>query len=224
MNKSIDYLFCIGQKAISTFLSYGITKPVVNIPYSIDNNKYDCSHSVQSEADGLVFLCAGALIYRKGIDIAIKAFKENRAFLNSKLLIIGGGELEFELKNLASDDSRVEFLGFLPHDEIVKYFNKADVFLFPSRYDGWGVVVMEAIASGCVVISSDNVGASLDLINSMENGILCKSESISEFANAINLLQSNIELYHSMKNSSMSLIHKVSSNYRAKQIMEIFNS
>jgi glycosyltransferase involved in cell wall biosynthesis len=66
--------------------------------------------------------------------------------------------------------SRIEYLGFQPPDELPKFFGQADVFVLPSRYDGWGVVINQAVAAGLPVICSDQVGAGFDLVDEGVNG------------------------------------------------------
>ena len=66
---------------------------------------------------------------------------------------------------------RSAYAGFQPPEELPRFFAKADVFVLPSRYDGWGVVVNQAIAAGLPVICSDMVGAGHDLVDEEKNGL-----------------------------------------------------
>ena len=71
-----------------------------------------------------------------------------------------------------SDSVGCRFAGFQPVAELPQLFAEADVFVLPSRHDGWGVVVNQAIAAGMPVICSDAVGAAADLVVENENGRL----------------------------------------------------
>lgn len=70
--------------------------------------------------------------------------------------------LENEIKNLKLED-KIHLLGTKSQTEVPAYMQKADIFILPSIYDGWGAVVNEALQAGCYVICSDAAGAS-DLI------------------------------------------------------------
>ena len=80
--------------------------------------------------------------------------------------LIGDGpmfqSLENEIKKLKLGD-KMHLLGTKSQTEVPAYMQKADVFILPSIYDGWGAVVNEALQAGCYVICSDAAGAS-DLI------------------------------------------------------------
>ncbi len=68
--------------------------------------------------------------------------------------------------------SRIEYAGFQAPDDLPRFFAQADVFVLPSRYDGWGVVVNQALGAGLPIICSDQVGAGCDLVTEGENGRL----------------------------------------------------
>ena len=67
--------------------------------------------------------------------------------------------------------ARIEYAGFQPPEELPRLFARADVFILPSRYDGWGVVVNQAIGAGLPVICSDAAGAGHDLVEPGVNGL-----------------------------------------------------
>ena len=66
--------------------------------------------------------------------------------------------------------SRIRYEGFQAPDALPHFFSQADVFVLPSRYDGWGVVVNQALGAGLPIIASDQVGAARDLVRENENG------------------------------------------------------
>jgi glycosyltransferase involved in cell wall biosynthesis len=67
---------------------------------------------------------------------------------------------------------RVEFAGFKDWNELPREYASADVLCVPSRYDGWGLVVPEGLASGLPVIGTDRMGAALEFIETGRNGWL----------------------------------------------------
>jgi glycosyltransferase involved in cell wall biosynthesis len=66
----------------------------------------------------------------------------------------------------------VEFVGFKDWNALPELYASADVLCVPSRYDGWGLVVPEGLASGLPVIATDRMGAGLEFIRTGENGWL----------------------------------------------------
>lgn len=136
-----------------------------------------------------VILFVGRLAKIKGIEYLIEAMKN----VNDGILyIIGKGEMEEELKSLASEmKDKVVFLGAKTHAELPEIYASADVFVAPSvsmengAKEGFGLVIIEAMASGIPVVASRS-GGIVDIINDRENGILCEEKNINELSNAIN--------------------------------------
>jgi glycosyltransferase involved in cell wall biosynthesis len=119
---------------------------------------------------------SGQLIARKGVDIlcdAAASLFERRA--NAELLIAGDGPERWRVTQLmAQFPNRVHQLGYIPFDERSRVYDSMHVFVFPSRHDGWGMVVHEAMACGLPVISSNHVGAAHDLVTDGIHGFLLK--------------------------------------------------
>src|SRR5262249_45925173 len=67
--------------------------------------------------------------------------------------------------------SKVIYEGFQAPERLSDYFGRCDVFILPSRHDGWGVVVNQALAAGLPIITSDAVGAGLDYVENGFNGL-----------------------------------------------------
>ena len=119
----------------------------------------------------VVFLFCGQMIARKGVDLLLAAFVELGD--SARLMLVGReAELPTLLAALPPDArERCEYAGFQPPEELPRFFARADVFVLPSRYDGWGVVVNQAVGAGLPVICSDMVGAGHDLVDDEVNGL-----------------------------------------------------
>ena len=79
----------------------------------------------------------------------------------------------------------VAYLGYLKPDEVTRELGSADVLVVASRYDGWAVVVEEAMAQGTPVIASDAVGAAADLVVDGYSGFRFSSENSEALAVAL---------------------------------------
>lgn len=126
---------------------------------------------------------------------AVKILKEKGLLF--RLSMIGGGELEQELRLYVEQnnlESYVDFKGFCKPEEVREYMKQAHIFLFTSDYgEGWGAVVNEAMNSGCAMVVSHAVGAAPFLIEHMENGLIYRSRDVLELANRIEYLLQNPE-------------------------------
>jgi glycosyltransferase involved in cell wall biosynthesis len=113
-------------------------------------------------------LTCGQFIKRKNIDKVIIACDE---FDNIDLTVIGSGK-----ERLRQLSDKPKFLGQLSHDEVMEQMRMADVFILPSENETFGMVYLEAMASGCVTVCRKNDGID-GIICDGENGFLCENVS-----------------------------------------------
>jgi glycosyltransferase involved in cell wall biosynthesis len=133
-------------------------------------------------------LFAGQLIQRKGADVLIGAFAmAGRRESRLRLLLLGSGPDRDKLEASVPDQlrNRVLFLGHQSPNVLPSVFASADAFCLPSRHDGWGVVVNEALGAGLPMIVSDAVGAGRDLVVDGVNGIVTRAGDATSLAVAL---------------------------------------
>ncbi len=169
----------IGSRATRDYAERFSRPRHFNIPYYCDLKPF--LDTPRRPSDGkTVFLFCGQMIARKGLDLLLAAFAR-LVEKNSevRLLLVGReADLPVELAKLpAPARDRIRYEGFQSPEALPRYFAQADVFILPSRYDGWGVVVNQALAAGLALICSDAVGAAHDLIESGKNGCTFPSEN-----------------------------------------------
>ncbi|ASA78636.1 glycosyltransferase family 4 protein [Thermococcus sp. 5-4] len=125
-------------------------------------------------------LYVGRLDKRKGLYYLIKAMKHiTKELPTARLYIIGSGHLRNNLEQLIKNErvnNNVVFLGNVPLDDLVKWYNKAEVFVLPSLFEGFGIVVLEAIACGTPVVGT-NVPGIVDIIEHEKTGVLVSPKS-----------------------------------------------
>src|SRR6266404_9235867 len=90
--------------------------------------------------------------------------------------------------------ARIQYEGFQSPENLPAYFAQADVFVLPSRHDGWGVVVNQALATGLPIITSDAVGAGLDYVENGINGVRVEAGSVDALYEAMKTLVQNPEM------------------------------
>lgn len=130
-------------------------------------------------------LYSGALIERKRVDLLLAAL--GRPALRQaawRLTVLGDGPLRDDLESQARAlglEAKVRFLGALPRTQCHTVYTDADVLILPSRFDGWGAVVNEALEHGLAVICSDAVGAGM-LVREGQCGAVFPAGSEDELA------------------------------------------
>jgi glycosyltransferase involved in cell wall biosynthesis len=90
------------------------------------------------------------------------------------LTIVGSGPQQGELEALARNLGvrGIRFAGFVDQDELPAYYAAADVFAFPTLEDPFGIVLLEAAASGLALVASEHAGATLDIVKDGESGLM----------------------------------------------------
>ncbi len=144
------------------------------IPVGVDAEKFRPMNT-ENEDNTLFFLSVLDRFHvYKGLDHLLQALNTVKEEDPDVKLIVGGeGELLDRYRQMSSSlglEENVEFVGFIPDYEITQYYNRCDLFILPSisaEQEGFGMVLLEAMACGKPVISTDIVGVAKDL---MENG------------------------------------------------------
>lgn len=133
----------------------------------------------------------------KGMDTLIRSYAKYFKGTNSKLLVGGDGSQKDFLIKLCEElkiENQVDFLGALSRKEVSHYMSICDSFVLASRYETFGVVYIEALASGKPIIGTYNGGAE-DIINP-KNGLIVKVDDIDELGNAMKYIMANINSYN----------------------------
>jgi glycosyltransferase involved in cell wall biosynthesis len=163
----------IGTRAAAAYVAIARnSRPVANIPYHC---RLDGFLELDRDRANAVahFLYCGQLVARKGVDLLVRAFcRVAETHSEVRLTLVGDGPLR-ETLTLSVPERirpRVIWAGFHETDQLPHWFGQANVFVLPSLYDGWGVVVNQAIAAGMAIIASDCVGAAADLVTENDNG------------------------------------------------------
>jgi glycosyltransferase involved in cell wall biosynthesis len=168
-------IVAVGARAQAAYATLAPGVATFNQPYTCRLAPFATAAARRVSATEPVFLFCGQMIARKGVDVLLHAFTELcRSGMAARLELVGReGDLPTWLRELPAEvRARVHYAGFKTPAELPAVFAAADVFVLPSRHDGWGVVVNQALGAGLPVICSDAVGAGHDLVQSDVNGIV----------------------------------------------------
>lgn len=227
----IRYSFKSANKVISVSNSLReiISKYKSNI--EVIPNMVDCDKVLSiinkknnlGEEGQFTFLSLCYLKKNKGIDILIRAFSTYFRGKEVKLIIAGDGPERENLENLSKELGileQVEFKGALNRDEVYKVMSNCNIFVLPSRFETFGVVLIEALANGKPVISTRNGGAN-DIVTD-ENGILVDIDDIEGLGKAMLDLKLNYNKYNEEEIRN-SCINKYSKKIITRQLEKVYS-
>ncbi len=170
-------VFGTGTQALSVLATLGAPpQTLVNFPYWIDLSQFGPAPSRDMTAP-LVIVSSGRLAAEKGYDIALRALAAafGAGGTPFRWRVAGTGMEEMALRSLAMQlgiADRVEWLGWTDPQDLPALYRSADLFLHPARWEPYGVVVLEAMASGLPVLASQQTNAALDRVVDGKSGLL----------------------------------------------------
>ena len=167
-------------------------KEIKVIPNGIDIEEFKPKREERKgkeEKGKIKIVSTGRLIERKGFDFLIKALKGKKNF---ELTLVGDGPLLEELENLSKEKSvKTNFLGMIDHKDIPEVLQKNDIFVLPSLNEGMSNAILEAMACGLPIISTDT-GGSKELVK--ENGFLVEKENSENLRKILEKFEKNKKL------------------------------
>ncbi len=210
--------------AFNSFSSTRFKDRVKVIPHGVDEQ-----NPVKKENDKLKIVFTGVLYVHKGVEILPLIIKGliHRG-LTLQFTIIGDGVMKDWLKEqFASEinEGIVEIVGVIPHDEVYKRMSQADIFLYPTHLDAFGLVIAEAMMCGAVPVVTLLPGITDNLITDGVDGFLLEKDNVDQFVNKIMLLNSDSELRKKMQTAAYNTAKtKLSLSTMQKNYIEFFNN
>ena len=191
----VDACLAIGSDNADFYRDFGVAEERIHlVPYAVDNQRFEDDAAAASPnreelrrqldltPERPLIAYASKFIERKRADLLLESFADllRRRKLESapplprpQLLLAGDGELRATLEARVAEldlQEDVRFPGFFNQSELPALYDLADVFVLPSRYEPWGLVVNEAMCAGTPVIVADAVGSARDLVHHGRTG------------------------------------------------------
>ncbi|MCL2819354.1 MAG: glycosyltransferase family 4 protein [Oscillospiraceae bacterium] len=191
--KQADEVVTISQENMKAINKCGYKEKIHIIPYGIDTDffhpsKRDDSLKLKYNITGMFALYVGNIIERKGVKFIVEAapavIKKYPDFI---FVFLGMGNEMDNMKSLSMDlgiNENLLFLGYVTEDEKAAFMASADMFVFPSLSEGFGLVNIEAMSSKTIPIVSD-IPVFREIIKDGITGIITEKENPKELARAI---------------------------------------
>jgi len=176
-----------------TFLDKGVPESrLIHVPYGVNLAEFRQA----PESDGVFrVVYAGGMTLQKGVHYLLQAFAELN-LENSELLLIGegSGEIQPFFRKYAG---HFKWIGHAPQRELSSHYNRSSVFVLNSVQDGFGMVMLQAMACGLPVIASEHTGGP-DVIDEGIEGFVIPIRSVEKLKEKLMYLYENPEIRERM--------------------------
>jgi len=200
----------------TTFIHNGVNPDEINQP-SADSTRVSHERYI---------LCISAYKQQKAIDVLLRAFQKVHQLEPAvKLVLVGAGPLRETLEDLATSFGiceQVEFLGRMEHGDAMKLLSGCDVFVLPSRFETFGIVILEAWACRKPVVAT-TAGGIPEVIEHRENGTLVPPDDPHALAQALlTLLQDQQLKFAIAHNGYARLVERFLSDHTGAKYETVF--
>lgn len=196
----------------------------VDLETAVQQASVEAPHAWLANPKYCTLVTVGRLHPQKGHDILLRAFaKLVETEQRLRLIIVGTGPDEAALRALARQlnvEKAVEFVGFQSNP--YAFMAHADLFVLASRYEGFGMVLAEALAVGTAVVATDCPSGPADILMQGEAGVLCPIEDPNALASAIATLLKNPARRHTLVENGIQHVEQYSATAVAAQYAAFF--
>jgi glycosyltransferase involved in cell wall biosynthesis len=175
-------------------------------------------------ANDFISIAVGRFIPLKRYDCLIKEWKNMPE--RHTLLLVGSGSEEEKYRKIIRDSNikNVIVERFHPKEELFDYYKASDVFVHPTSYDVWGLVLNEAFACSLPAVVSDHCVAGLELINEDQNGFLVPMGDDKLLCEKVIEIAENEALYKNMSAAALDTIKDYTIENMAKAHIDVLST
>lgn len=220
--KQIEAVLAIGWKTPDLLIKLGFNSNKV-FPFSYFLETPQNITSKKTQNDTFRFIFVGSIVNGKNLNILIRALHKLQHY-KYELIIVGDGPLKKSLKKYADNllPNRIYWKGVLKMSEVSNFINCADCLVLPSKHDGWGAVVSEAMIAGVPAICSDACGVA-EVVQYSNYGGVFKSGNINQLINELKIVLEKGKMSEKDKNRLLNWSKKITSDSGADYLTKIIN-
>ena len=207
--RSAAAVIVVSEFTASFVRSLASDVPIVIVRSGIDRERYSPDGRT-SQRERPVVLTVRRLVPRNGVDVLVDAWRFAQLGDRADLSIAGSGPEEMRIRYMANADPSIQLVGYVPNDELPSLYRHADVFVLPSKSgEGFGLVVLEAMASGLPVIATKSGGV-IDLVVDGINGRLVPPNDARALARALSELVDGADLRNGLRQGALESVSSIS--------------
>ena len=214
-----DRLLCPCEFVVKTFLDKGFAiEKLARHIYGFDEKVYHPGSEPRKPKAGLTMLFVGVCAVRKGVHYALEAWLQSPASKKGTFLIAGEFLPEYQRKlapMLAHPSVRV--LGH--RNDVADLMRKSDILVLPSIEEGFGLVITEAMGSGCVPLASE---ACTDLCRHMETGLMHRVGDVAALTQHITMLHEDRVLLERLRTASLKLVPEITWTAAGVKLLQVY--
>lgn len=207
LNLSCTKVLTISNSTKRKLAAVGIPEKKIEIIYcGVNINKFDQVKAKKSDIPRIIYL--GRLIWYKHVDDLLRAF--SKLDFDVELYAVGEGPEKEALKNLAKSlgvQNRVHLTGFVDEKKKIELLKSAHVLVLPSTAEGFGIVLIEAMAAGTPVLAAD-IPALRELIKDEQAGLLFAPRDIDELKTKLELVLKDGDLRARLSENGYDLVRR----------------
>lgn len=230
----VDVITTPSQSMKNLISRYRIKKDVVVIPNAINLSTFHekdedkckiLKEHLSLKKEDVVIIYVGRISFEKNIDKMLKALSivKQRGINHVKLVLVGDGTAMAHLNTLVKSlgiPELVKFVGAVPNEMVKSYYHISDIFAFTSTSETFGMVIIEALASGLPVLAVKAPGA-VDIITDGVDGMLVEDDE-SEFAARLELLVKNREFRKRLSKGAFCTAQHYSTDHISGQMLNLY--
>jgi glycosyltransferase involved in cell wall biosynthesis len=207
------------QKMFKTLASWGLKQPILVQPTPADIEIFKVATKLVNPVPKVLFV--GRLSKEKNLPMLIAAAKQIKA--DFELHIVGGGSEEAMLKRLAGGANNIYFHGAQPRQTVAEFFRSADIFVLPSNTESYGVVLLQAQASGCAILATKTAGA-VNLLTDGQTGILINVGDTAALRDKLAKLIADKALRLQLSHNARQAVARYNSDEGVKKVVAFWHS
>jgi len=214
-----DRLLCPSEFTAKTFLEKGYAKEkLARHIYGFDERVYYPSSDPRDPHRGLTMLFVGVCAVRKGIHFALEAWLKSPASKDGTFLI-AGEFLPAYAEKLAPmlEHPSVRVLGH--RNDVPELMRKSDLLILPSIEEGFGLVITEAMGSGCVPLASE---ACTEICDHMKTGLMHRIGDVAAIAQHITVLHQDRALLARLRAASLRMVPEITWNAAGVKLLQVY--